>query len=344
MPFSLSFLPQATAATKAATEGFVTAWQAGQQVFLLQTSGSTGTPKQLQVPRMYMEASALATAAAVRLERDKTALVCLNPKYIAGQMALVRGLMLGWAVWVTEPSNSPIADWLSAPASALPLYHASMVPLQLQNTLADTKQGAFLKTMHSLLVGGAPISPVLQAAAAHVSGVALYQTFGMSETVSHVALRRLNGTSLSEAYTLLPGFKLKVDACNCLAIAGPTTGGAWLQTTDVVQLTGPDSFIWQGRADFVINSGGLKIYPEQLEALLAPLLQQAGFSGEFYITARPHQGLGQSVALVLESVAPVNTGALAQILKQGLPLYHAPKSIEVQPVLARTPTGKVVRQ
>jgi O-succinylbenzoic acid--CoA ligase len=345
----IHFLSQATHTTRQQVEAFVSAWQSGQEVFTLHTSGSTGISKEIKVPRTYMEASALATAQAIGLERNKDALICLNTKYIGGIMALVRGMVLDWDMYLTEPSANPLAE--IAPTQQLTLnnhpptfYHASLVPLQLEATLADDAQRAQLSAMHSVLVGGAAISTSLQETASKVNGVAIYQTFGMTETVSHFALRRLNGPVPEEAYTLLPGFEAQIDANNCLQIAGPTTGGAWLATQDMVELVGERQFTWLGRADFVINSGGIKLNPDTLEPLVGKILQEMGVGGNYYLTGRPHDTLGQELALVLEGATnPDLDVQILMRLKQALPPYSAPRSIIWAKEIPKTATGKIRR-
>ena len=337
----LTRLPAATDAAWQAAATFADAWLAGQATFEQATSGSTGTPKTIALARSRMEASAAATAQALSLQRGKAGLVCLSAAYIGGKMALMRGLSLGWDLYVTEPGAYALADW-DLPH---PPYHASLVPLQLEAALAEPDLRRRLQGMHSVLVGGAPLSPGLEAACQAAQGVALYHTFGMTETVSHIALRRLNGPEAGPWFTLLPGHQARVDAEGCLAVCGPSTGNLWVQSQDRVELEA-DRFRWLGRADFTINSGGLKLQPEALEAALAPLLEAYGINGAFFITGRPHERLGQAVTLVLEQAEPLaeaETEALLRYLTDRLPRFHAPRGLEVQPKLARTPTGKIKR-
>jgi O-succinylbenzoic acid--CoA ligase len=332
-------LPTASADTALQANQFADAWQAGAATFELTTSGSTGAPKALVVERSRMEASALATTHFLGLERNKPALICLHTGYIGGKMALVRGLQLGWQLYVTDPAARALAHW---PTHLPPPYHASMVPLQLEATLAEIELRQRLEGMHSVLVGGAPLSIQLEEKAAAVQGVRLYQTFGMTETVSHIALRPINGEARSEVYQLLPNHLARVDDRKCLAVCGPVTRDVWVQSNDVVQLVSPTQFIWMGRADFTINTGGIKLQPEQLEITLAPLLQAFGYAGSFYITPRPDERLGQKVVLVLDRKG-VDANKLLRYLASQLPPYHAPKAVEYQSNFARTATGKIIR-
>lgn len=333
----LHFLPSASAETRRVASDFVEAWEVGTGTFSLTTSGSTGIPKTISVLRTRMEVSAAATAEALGLAPGQAALVCLNPAYIGGKMALVRGLLLGWDVYLTEPGARALADW---PLPAPP-YHASLVPLQLETTLTDPILRTRLEGMHSVLVGGAPLSPALEDTASMVKDVALYQTFGMTETVSHVALRRLNGPEASLWYTLLPGHVARLDARDCLAVRGPVTGGEWVETNDRVELYA-NRFRWLGRADFTINTGGLKLQPELLEAEMAPHLAALGYPQAFYITAAADERLGQHIVLMLEG-DPGDAEALRTELTRRLPRFHAPREIRFMPTFPRTPTGKIIR-
>lgn len=331
------FLPAASAETRATASDFLQAWEAGTASFALSTSGSTGSPKTISVLRARMEASAAATAEALGLATGQQALVCLNPAYIGGKMALVRGLLLGWEIYLTEPRARALADW----PLPTPPYHASLVPLQLETTLTDPILRTRLEDMHSVLIGGAPLSPTLEATASEVTGVALYQTFGMTETVSHIALRRLNGPEASLWYTLLPGHEARLDARDCLSVRGPVTGGEWVDTNDRVELYA-NRFRWLGRADFTINTGGLKLQPELLEAELAPHLAALGYPQAFYITAAVDERLGQHIVLVLEA-QPGDAETLRTELTRRLPRFHAPREIRFMPTFPRTPTGKIIR-
>ena len=335
----LYVLPATTDATQKQAEDFVLAWERGQEVFTLATSGSTGTPKSIEIHRRQMEASAAATTAALGLERGKKALIGINPAFIGGKMALVRGLQLGWDLYVTEPSARALADW----PFAEPPYHASMVPLQLGACIADPILKDRLAGMHSVLIGGAPLAASIEAEAEHIPHVALYQTFGMTETVSHIALRRLNGESKTNVYTLLPGHEGRMDERGCLAVCGPITDNAWVQSHDRVTFVGPTQFTWLGRTDFTINSGGIKLQPEVLESELGPLLHQFGYTAEYYVIGREDVTLGQKVVLVLLA-SNVNIEELRTYLAQHLPPYHAPRAIEVVSGFTRTATGKIIRK
>jgi non-ribosomal peptide synthetase component F len=228
-------------------------WLAGQEDFIVQTSGSTGAPKPITLTRTQMIASAQATAAALSLAAGDPALVCLPTHYIAGRMMLVRGLVVGMPMTLVTPSANPLA---AAPAGARFAFTA-VVPLQLETLLAadNPTVRSQLAGMKAILVGGGPLSPALTAAA-QTCPSPIYHTYGMTETITHIALRRVNGADAGDAFTPLPGVHLRLDDRGCLAICGPMTAGAWVQSNDVVELLADNTFRWLGRSDNVINSGG----------------------------------------------------------------------------------------
>jgi O-succinylbenzoic acid--CoA ligase len=318
-------------------------WLAGQEEFIVQTSGSTGAPKPITLARTQMIASAQATAAALGLAARDHALVCLPTHYIAGRMMLVRGLVVGMPMTLVTPSANPLA---AAPAGAHFAFTA-VVPLQLETLLADgnpTVRGQ-LAGMKAILVGGGPLSPALTAAA-QTCPAPIYHTYGMTETVTHVALRRLNGADASTAFTPLPGVHLRLDDRGCLAICGPMTAGAWVQTNDVVELLADNTFRWLGRSDNVINSGGVKVQVETVEAAIEQLALPALRGRRFFVAGLPDARLGQMVTLVVErgdGQTPSESDALLAELRGALPRFDAPRRIVTVTRFAETPTGKIDR-
>jgi len=340
---------------------FVRSWLRGEEAFEIYTSGSTGAPKRIRLTRSQMEASAQATAAALGLEAGMNALVCLPVRYIAGRMMLVRGLVLGLNLIVVEPSSDPLA---ALPAD-LSVDFASFVPLQMKTLLdvalvadddqlsSDARARALayrrrLEAMRAILVGGGPISPGLEAQIRQIAAPA-YHTYGMTETATHVALRRLNGPQASDRFVPLPGVETGVDERGCLHVRGPMTGGALLQTNDLVALQPDGSFIWVGRWDNVINSGGVKVHVEQVEATIETLAAEQPELGlaqrRFFIAGLPDERLGQRVVLVVEGapLAEHQEALLRRALIRALPRHHAPRHIQYIDRFAETPTGKIER-
>lgn len=324
---------------------FCHAWLSGQAEFTLHTSGSTGAPKPIPVRREQMEASARLTGQAIGLRAGQHALVCLPTQYIAGRMMLVRGLVLGLNMTVVEPASDPLAGL----AADRPFDFTALVPLQLQTILAGSPAGiARLDQMHAILIGGGPVSPDLLAHL-QVIRAPIYHTYGMTETVSHVALRRLNGPAASEDFVPLPGVQLGLDERGCLTIRAPMTRDELLVTNDLVDVHADGSFRWLGRWDNVINSGGVKVQVEKVEAALEkilPTLAEGQLAGRtFFVGPLPDARLGQVVTLVLEGdvVEGDWQTVLQTALQPHLSRYEIPRRFYTVAALQRTPTGKIDR-
>jgi o-succinylbenzoate---CoA ligase len=345
-----------------ATLRFARAWLSGTLRFALQTSGSTGSPKPIYLARSQMEASARATVAALGLSPGQQALVCLPTRYVAGRMMLVRGFVLGLAIHVVEPASDPFATL----DPALRPDFAAFTPLQMQTLLdlalvapsdscyGDDTATAFryrrlLESMQAILIGGGPIGETLHNKIAQLTAP-VYHTYGMTETATHVALRRLGGPQRSDAFVPLPGVELALDHRGCLAIRGKVTAGAWLQTNDIVDLRGDGSFVWLGRWDNVINSGGVKVQIEaaeaSIEALQARRLDLAWAGCRLAVAGLPDDRLGQVVTLVMEGPPRVSADELAiqDALRAEMDRFAVPRRFAYVPELPQTPTGKVDRK
>jgi O-succinylbenzoic acid--CoA ligase len=327
---------------------FCQQWLAGAEEFTLATSGSTGPPKLVTLTRTQLAASARLTGQALGLRAGMRALACLNPAYIAGTMMLVRGLVLDLELWLVPPSGPPLAAFAPlAGAEALPLHFAALVPLQIQNLLAEAEVNLpILNQMQAIIVGGAPVEANLEAALQTIAAP-VYATYGMTETVSHVALRRLNGPGRTSVYTALPGLNFGQDDRGCLVIHAKALGlPEALATNDQVELLSPTTFRWLGRADWVINSGGVKIQPEVVEAAAGQLLGPRFPASRWVAVGLPHPTLGQQLVLVLEGPPwpPTRQAEFLAALGQHLPRYQRPKALQFCPQFPETATRKTDRR
>ncbi len=318
-------------------------WLSGATEFVVRTSGSTGDPKPITLRREQMVASAHATGAALGLRPGCRALVCLPTGYIAGRMMLVRGLVLDMAMTVVEPSNDPFA---SLPSGAR-FDFTAVVPMQLQ-TLLDGPPHYLdrLNAMQAILVGGSPVSAPLEERVRTLDAP-VYHTYGMTETVTHVALRQLNGAEASTAFRPLPGVELGSDDRGCLRVSGPMTLYQWVQTNDLVELQIDGSFRWLGRWDTVINTGGVKVQVEQVELQLGEALRSLGLGERrFFVGPLPDERLGQVVAVILEGepLGVATETAILSVLHDRLNRFALPRRFVYLPSLAETPTGKIDRQ
>jgi O-succinylbenzoic acid--CoA ligase len=346
MDFSLTqhtTWPAPQTAYKVEALAFCRAWLTGQATFTLHTSGSTGTPKQITLTRAQMQASARLTGQTLGLLPGDKALVCLNIHYVAGIMMLVRGLELELPMTIIEPEANPFTNFTPDTSS---FAFTALVPLQLQTILStgNENQVAMLNAMKAILVGGAATSPALEQAL-QVITAPVYATYGMTETVSHIALRRLNGSNRSEWFTALDGVDLGVDDRGCLHITSAATNFERIQTNDVVALPDPMRFRLLGRADRVINSGGVKIQPEQVEQIIQQVLAQNQANGmpRLFVAGLPDEKLGQRVVVVCEQVSPPDAQwtATQDAIREKAGPYAVPKEWITVPQFAETPTGKV---
>jgi O-succinylbenzoic acid--CoA ligase len=330
---------------------FCQQWLSGQEMFTLQTSGSTGQPKTIPLTRAQMATSAHWTGQALGLQPGDRALVCLSVAYIAGMMMLVRGFELGLRLTVIDPVSRPLAAF--APERRFDF--TAMVPLQLHETLhANAHEDAILNNMQAVLIGGAPVSLALEEHSQRVQAP-LYHTYGMTETVSHIALRRMNGPQCSERFIPFDEVRLGVDARGCLTITSALTRGELLSTNDLVEFHTDGSFRWLGRIDNVINSGGVKVHIEQVERAVEAWLMhyQGGVYAErrFFVGPLAHPRLGQAVIAIIEGEldggevdgASAFTMALRTSLQQTLTPYEIPQQVYFASQLCETPTGKIDR-
>ena len=317
----------------------------GKKSFIIKTSGSTGIPKELYLHWDAMEKSAAATGAILGYQAGDSFLLCLNPSYIGGLMVLVRALHFGGSVEVLEATN--IAEQLGGLSLPFP-KHLSLAPLQLRAILADEGATEVLAELATVLVGGAAIAAELAIVAKNVRGPRLYQTFGMTETISHFALRALNGSNVASAYSLLPGVRIQINKKDCLQVKTPWTGPNWISTNDIVLLGNEGkSFEWQGRADFTINSGGVKIQPEQVESVANEVLAKLQITNQVVAVGIPDSALGQKLVLCSEGDSPLSMPARLGIeaaTRLELGQYHVPKAYFQIAAFPRTFAGKLDRR
>ena len=249
-----------------------------RELIRLYTSGSTGAPSPVDLQPPFLERAARDTNAFFGLGRGTKALLCLPVDKVGGLMMLARALYGRFSLTVTDPRARPLEQVEGD------FDFVSMVPYQA------LESGPALKRVKTLLLGGAPLPPGWQPPA----GPTVYQSYGMTETLSHVALRNYK-SSEEQAYQALPGVEFSQDAHHCLIIHAPKRGVHHLATRDVVELLeGGKCFFLKGRRDNAINSGGLKFFPETLEAKLAEMPLP------FFITGMPHERLGEALTLVVE--------------------------------------------
>lgn len=295
------------------------------------TSGSTGSPKKLRLQKNHMLNSAMATAKFFKLPVATRALLCLPADYIAGKMMLVRAMYLGWHLDTVLPSSNPLDQ-------VFKVYDfTAMTPFQLDNSIAR------LHLVKKLIIGGGTVSPKIQQMLTDLD-TKIYETYGMTETCSHIAAKRLNPKKKkpAKAFKLLPNISIAKDDRDCLIIKAPGILDDEIMTNDVVEIVTYKKFIWKGRYDNVINSGGIKLYPEQIERKLNKILDK-----RFFVSAMQDDALGEKLVLFVEDDFSEET---LENLKQSinelesLDKYEKPKKIYLIEKFEETPNGKIHRE
>ena len=318
---------------------FVASWQGQQTEFELHTSGSTGPPKAIMVQRRQMVASAKLTGQALALGAGTKALCCLNVEHIAGTMMLVRAMELGWQIWVQAPNANPFLHWSSTET----IDFTALVPMQLKSILQnEISSNNFLENtgLKQVLIGGAALDNETEE---WLQGLRpqFWASYGMTETISHIALRPLNGSNRSPYFKPLPGVSLALDANNRLKIRSESTDNEWILTNDIVELWPDNSFKLLGRSNRVVNSGGIKLYLDSLEheftAIFKAFFDQIPV---FTLMAGPHELLGEQLLFIGENI---DTNKISSILEQSLALhpYQKPKKIININKIPYTQSGKI---
>ena len=308
---------------------FLEKWFDASPVITVHTSGSTGTPKELVVCKDRMMQSARLTCEFLNLQAGDTALLCMNLRYIGAMMVVVRSLVAGLNLIVRPASGHPLSDIEE------PLRFAAMVPLQVYNTLRVPEEKERLEQTDILIIGGGAVDDSLEAEMSALP-TAIYSTYGMTETLSHIALRRLNGDTASKHYYPFPTVELSLSAESTLVIKAPLICGEVLQTNDIACLYPDGSFTIAGRKDNVINSGGIKIQAEEMEKRLRPFIPVP-----FVVTSVPDPRLGQALTLLI--AGQVDVRELESKLQTVLDAYHRPRHIFMTESIPQTENGKTDR-
>ena len=307
-------------------EAFLQEWHNEDPTVWVHTSGSTGTPKPLQVEKERMMASARLTCSFLGLKEGDSALLCMPLQYIAGKMVVVRSLIAGLRLIPIAPSGHPLKDLKETPT------FAAMIPMQVYNTLQVPEERARLMEIKHLIIGGGAIDDTLAHELKDFPNH-VWSTYGMTETLSHIALRRLNGTDVSDWYTPFEHVRIRLSEEGTLIIYAPNVCPEELKTNDIAEINEEGKFRILGRKDNMINSGGVKIQIEQVEATL-----KAHLDIPFQITARKDAKFGEIVVLIYNKVG--NEDDIRRVCESELPTYWVPKAYIAVDELPMTGTGK----
>ena len=297
---------------------FLLDWLDNKEIIQLTTSGTTGTPKIIIIKKEAMVHSAIATGNFFDLHPQNKALLCLSTRYIAGKMMLVRALTIGLELDIIAPSSN-LDDLLLDKCYDF----VAIVPLQAENSLNKLNQ------FKKIIIGGAKVSDDLALKLSCVNAE-IYETYGMTETITHIAAKRIGETY----FNTLEHVKITTDDRNCLVIDAPSISEEKIVTNDIVEILNGNQFKWLGRYDNVINSGGIKLFPEQIEAKLASKI-----SNRFFITGQPDAILGTRLVIVIEGKKQNIDNSVFDELNK----FEQPKAIIFISEFVETDTKKVNR-
>ena len=297
---------------------FILDWFDSKSYVELKTSGTTGAPKIIRIEKQAMVNSAIATGNFFDLQPGNKVLHCLPCKYIAGKMMFVRGLILGLDMDLVEPSSNPVVK------SDVKYDFVAMLPMQVQNSIGK------LKNVKKLIIGGSKINNELVKELSTLK-TQVFETYGMTETLTHIAAKNIK----EEVFSLLPNINIAQDERNCLVIDAPGIAAESVVTNDLIKLVGDRQFVLMGRIDNVINSGGIKLIPEQIEDKLTSKI-----NARFFVAGMPDQVLGEKLVLVIEG----EKQNLDDAIFDDLDKYEKPKDVFFVSKFVETDNGKVKRK
>ena len=297
----------------------ILSWFDNSETIKFQSSGSTGEPRSITHSKESICASVKLTANYFNLDLSSRLLLCLSANYVAGKMMVFRALCLGCGLNWVKPNSTPEVKG--------EYDLVSLVPMQIEKLL---ELGADLRRVKNILIGGAPIRQDLKEMML-VAGTSFFESYGMTETLTHVAIRRVG----EKYFEGLPKIEFETNN-NTLSIKAPHISKAWIHTNDIVEMKGGSHFTWIGRKDDVINSGGVKLHPNLIEQKLESVLDKS-----FYVGKRKDELLGEVPVLLIESEEfELDREEIDQVLDK----YEIPKSIVFVPKFERTFSGKIIRR
>lgn len=307
---------------------FIDEWNNELPYIIAHTSGSTGTPKTIRLLKDDMRRSAVATCRYFNITDSSVMVLPLSIGYIAGKMMVIRALEAKARLWIESPSNKPLVRDYGT-VDLLPV-----VPSQVEWIVSNPE---CCKKIRNIIVGGGAMPVGLECRLAE-SGINAYATYGMTETCSHVALRRVGDES--SCYNALPGITFATDERGCLVIDAPQFSFGRIVTNDIVTLVDENRFRWMGRWDNVINTGGVKVFPEKIEQAISASVSLP----PFYVTGRKSEKWGEEVVMYVECAASeIDADGILSALKEEISRYELPKEIIPVPAFSRTESGKIRR-
>ncbi len=309
---------------------FICSWFNDNDYINVFTSGSTGTAKEIKIGKQQMIESAKRTISFYNLKQNDRVLLCLPISGIAGKMMIVRAFTGYLNLITVKPQRNPLKGINKR------IDFVAMTAYQVFESLQYLKETNNIK---QLLIGGGTIPPLLEQEI-QLLNTSCFASFGMTETITHIAIRKINGYNKQDYFTCLPDIKISTDKRNCLCIKAPYLEET-IVTNDIVEIKDNNNFYWLGRYDNIVNSGGIKIYPEQVEHKLNKFITR-----KFFITSLPDNSLGEKLVLVIEGKAfgKNELKELKVIINSLLAKYHQPKEIIFIDRFLMTESNKIKRR
>jgi len=308
---------------------FLKNWFDNSDYFEVQTSGSTGEPKTIKIPKQSFIESAKNTCNYLNLNKKTNALLCIPVKYIGGKMMVIRGLVSGYNLIIGEVNNNPLRNLNEK------INFIAITPYQAYNVLENNPKE--LGNIKNIIIGGGSVNESFIYEIKDFENY-IYSTFGMTETVSHIALRKLNGKDKSEYFEVLEPYKISKNEDGCLVIHCPTLSKELIVTNDIIELNN-NKFKWLGRKDYIINSGGIKINPEEIEKIIAPFLPGINY----YISSVLDDKLGNKLVLKVEKKKGFKFKIFPSFINSKLEKYKQIKEIIYLDSFDYTENEKVIR-
>lgn len=317
-------------------EAFIKEFEDAEQCLAVQTSGSTGVPKRILVEKNRMRGSAQRTLDSIGLRSGAVALICLPMQYIAGKMMVVRALVGDMRIEAVTPSSNPLLEWDESRGGGQTLI--AVTPHQLAEIMSEPSSLSKLQCISHVIIGGGAIPEQVEVMASKLpDSVAVYATYGMTETLSHIALRRINGANPQRAFVPLAGVTIGQDAEGCLWLTDELTSPQLLQTNDIVEMLPDGGFIVVGRRDNIISSGGIKLQLEQIERRLSEVI-----SDDFMLTYVNDSRFGQALTMLYKGETTAEL--LRQQCAERVGGYEVPKYFFRVQEMPQTATGKPARK
>ena len=317
-------------------QDFFSQWTNTNETITAKTSGSTGEPKSISIQKEAMVVSAKQTIEFFKINSSSILLLNLPVEFIAGKMMILRAIVSGANLIVAEPAVNPLLHLETNTA----IDFAAFTPQQVAAIFTQEKSLFLFQSIPKIIIGGGEIPEQLEK---KLNGLnqEIYATYGMTETITHVAVRKISQGNTTKIYTVFKGITLGQDERGCLTIKANYLGKEPIITNDLVEFQGPHEFEWLGRIDNVVNSGGIKLFPEKIEAKIRHF-----FDRTFYLIGRQHQTLGQSLEMVIEGdpLDDATLKLLQNMLESELDKYEKPKKISFLKQFERTTSGKIKRK